>query len=516
MSENQHNLPEFSVSEISYALKKVVEENFSYVRVRGELSGVKIAGSGHMYAVLKDENAAMDAVCWRGVVSKLALRPEDGLDVICVGKLTTYPGRSRYQIVIESMELAGQGALLKMIEERKKKLAAEGLFDESRKRALPFLPQTIAVITSPTGAVIRDILHRISDRFPRPIQLYPVQVQGDEAARQIVQAFQMIERHIALDECDIPKPDLVILARGGGSIEDLMAFQEEVVVRAVANCSVPVISAIGHETDVSLCDFAADWRAPTPTGAAEKAVPERRELAYKVSELDHRLKQSLLRLLDTKEGELEHYVRLLPKPKQLVEELAQKLDDRSERFLLAIKNYFEQQKYRLDTLQISWTNLKQFLIQTEQQLDQRSQQLVQFMREFVSLKYQYALPIFTAIKPERAISLIEAAEQKYGFIHQSYLGAVERHYAQIEQRFMQLVSLLESYSYQRILDRGFALIYDEANDKPIQESSQLQKATPQEISVQFKDGKVSGVFSKKAEKKPSKKSENKSSQLKLF
>src|SRR5690348_9181775 len=249
------NLPEFTVSELSAALKRRIEESFSYVRVRGEISGFKRHSSGHCYLALKDSEAVLDAVCWRGTALRLQVKPEDGMEVVCTGRLTTFPGRSKYQLVIDTMELAGIGALLKLLEERKQRLAAEGLFAEGRKRKLPFLPGVIGVVTSPTGAVIRDILHRLSDRFPSRVLVWPVLVQGQGAAEQVaaaVRGFGAIE-----PGGPVPRPDIVIVARGGGSIEDLWAFNEEVVVRAIADSPIPTISAVGHETDTTLADFAA-------------------------------------------------------------------------------------------------------------------------------------------------------------------------------------------------------------------------------------------------------------------
>src|SRR6185503_10433389 len=280
------NLPEYSVSEISNLLKRTVEEKFAYVRVRGEISGFKRHSSGHCYLALKDDEAVLDAVIWRMTAQRLGLKPEDGMEVVCTGKLTTYPGRSKYQLVIESVELAGIGALLKLLEDRKKKLEAEGLFDESRKRRLPYLPDVIGVVTSPTGAVIRDILHRLADRFPRRVLVWPVRVQGDGAAEQVAAAIRGFNALPAYGP--IPRPDLLIVARGGGSLEDLWSFNEQCVVRAVAEGTIPLISAVGHETDVTLIDFAADRRAPTPTAAAEIAVPVRSELIAQVATLGRR------------------------------------------------------------------------------------------------------------------------------------------------------------------------------------------------------------------------------------
>ncbi|MBF0393884.1 MAG: exodeoxyribonuclease VII large subunit, partial [Alphaproteobacteria bacterium] len=316
--ELKSNLPEFTVSEISGALRHTVEETFSHVRVRGEVSGFKRHGSGHLYFCLKDSEAVLDAVCWRGSALRLGLKPEDGIEVICTGRLTTYPGRSKYQMVVERIELAGQGALLKLLEDRKRRLAAEGLFDLARKKPLPFLPQVIGVITSPTGAVIKDILHRLAERFPRHVLLWPVPVQGEGAAERIAAA---INGFNALPQGGpVPRPDLLIVARGGGSLEDLWAFNEEVVVRAAAASRIPLISGVGHETDTTLIDFAADLRAPTPTGAAEKAVPVRLDLVAQLGGLGQRLLGSMARNMGDRRERLEGLARGLPNPRRLIED----------------------------------------------------------------------------------------------------------------------------------------------------------------------------------------------------
>jgi exodeoxyribonuclease VII large subunit len=263
------NLPELSVSELSNQVRRTVETSFDRVRVRGEISRPSHASSGHIYFTLKDDKAVLDAVCWRGNAQRLSIRPEEGMEVICTGKITTYPGRSKYQMVIEQMELAGEGALLKLLEDRRRRLAEEGLFDEQRKRPLPYLPRVIGVVTSPTGAVIRDILHRLTDRFPVHVLVWPVLVQGNVAKAQIASAIEGFNA-LAVGGL-VPRPDLLIVARGGGSLEDLWAFNEEEVVRAAAASQIPLISAVGHETDTTLIDFASDYRAPTPTAAAEVA-----------------------------------------------------------------------------------------------------------------------------------------------------------------------------------------------------------------------------------------------------
>ncbi len=339
------NLPEFSVSEISFHLKRIVEDAFPYVRVRGEISGFTEARSGHLYMALKDDKAVLDAVCWRGTVRSLGCRPEDGLEVVCTGKLTTYPGRSRYQLVIERMEPAGIGALMALLEERRRKLEAEGLFAEDRKRPLPFLPEVIGVVTSPTGAVIRDILHRLRDRFPRRVLIWPTLVQGEGAAEQIAAAIRGFN---AFDGSGpAPRPDLLIVARGGGSIEDLWAFNEEVVVRAAAESEIPLISAVGHETDTTLIDHASDRRAPTPSAAAEMAVPVRRDLIDHVGELERRQRIALRRRLDEHRYRIEGLARGLRGPRELLAIASQRFDDIAERLPRALAALARDRRARL-------------------------------------------------------------------------------------------------------------------------------------------------------------------------
>ena len=323
------NAAPMTVSEISALLKRTVEERFGFVRLRGELSGVKRAGSGHLYLCLKDENARLDGVMWRGTAQRLSFVPEDGIEVIVTGKLTTYPGRSNYQIVIERMEIAGEGALLALLAKTRARLEAEGLFDSARKRPIPFLPSVIGVVTSPTGAVIRDILHRLAGRFPCRVVVWPVLVQGQGAAEQVaaaVRGFSALTPGGA-----VPRPDIVIVARGGGSIEDLWAFNEESVVRAIAESTIPVISAVGHETDTTLADFAADLRAPTPTAAAELAVPVREDLQAQLLELGLRKRRAVMRPVGLGRERLEARARRLPRPEALLAGGVQRLDDQGER-----------------------------------------------------------------------------------------------------------------------------------------------------------------------------------------
>jgi exodeoxyribonuclease VII large subunit len=435
------NLPEQSVSELSASLKRVVEDRFGYVRVRGELAGVKPAASGHVYLRLKDENAVLDAVIWRGVASRLSVKPEDGLDVIATGKVTTYPGRSSYQIVIEQIELAGEGALLKLLEERRKRLAAEGLFDVARKRKFPFLPEVIGIITSPTGAVIRDMLHRIGERFPRRVLLWPVAVQGEGAAAQIaaaIEGFSAIEPGGA-----IPRPDVLIVARGGGSLEDLMAFNEEIVVRAAAASTIPLISAIGHETDTTLIDFAADHRSPTPSAAAEFAVPVRAEWLAQLLDKERRLIAATEKFLDHVTSRLRTAVERLATPERLYETRVQKLDDWAERLPRAVASLEAQASQRFH----AWA-------------DRLSPAPLQANAARLSER----LAVLAERLPRAGLQAVAARE-----------GALAASAA-----------LLNALSYERVLERGFAVVHAE-DGTPLTRAAAVAPGQP--LFVQMADGR---------------------------
>jgi exodeoxyribonuclease VII large subunit len=328
------NAPAQTVSELAARLKRTVEDAFGFVRVRGEISGWKRAGSGHCYLCLKDDRAVLDGVIWKAVATALPFRPEDGIEVVATGRLTTYPGRSRYQIVIDRLELAGQGALMALLDKRRRALAAEGLFDTERKKSLPFAPRTIGVVTSPTGAVIRDILHRLEDRCPCHVLVWPVQVQGEGAAAQVAAAVRGF--NALAPGGPVPRPDLLIVARGGGSIEDLWAFNEEEVVRAVAASAIPTISAVGHETDTSLCDFAADRRAPTPTAAAEMAVPVRGDLLAGLRESGLRAERCARRAVERASEQLQVCLRHFPERDSFLAPQRQRLDELGERLPRAL------------------------------------------------------------------------------------------------------------------------------------------------------------------------------------
>src|SRR5437868_4876497 len=329
MNETRLNLPELTVSELSTALRRTIEDAYGYVRVRGELGKVSYHGNGHVYFDLKDDRACIAGVIWRSTALRIALKLEAGLEVVVTGRLTTYPGRSQYQIIVDTLEPAGIGALMALLEERKRKLAAEGLFDLARKQLLPFLPTVIGVITSPTGAVIRDILHRLADRFPRHVIVWPVRVQGETSAAEVAAAIRGFNALLAGGR--VPRPDVLIVARGGGSLEDLWSFNEEIVIRAAAQSVIPLISAVGHETDWTLIDHVADKRCPTPTAAAECAVPVRLEVMASLASLNARLDRANRRLTSERRTRLRAAARALPRPDDILALARQRYDGASGR-----------------------------------------------------------------------------------------------------------------------------------------------------------------------------------------
>ena len=371
-------LKEYTVSEISAEIKKFVETRFNHIRIKGEIFGAKRADSGHYYLSLKDENAVISAVCWRGVAATLKVKPEDGLEVIATGKITTFAGKSSYQLVIEQMEVSGTGALLKLLEERKKQFAAEGLFDAAHKQKIPYLPSTIGVVTSASGAVIRDIIHRVRDRFPSHILLWPTPVQGEGAADKIAAAIKGFNQ-LPLNG-SITRPDVLIIARGGGSLEDLWPFNEEVVIRAVYNSSIPIISAVGHETDTMLIDYVSDVRAPTPTGAAEFAVPVKAELEAGLSTTQARMLNAVHRYFSNYQTKVEGLSRGIPNLSQILQEYTQRFDDRIERLHLSFKNLVAAKQ----TL-IEHNNLRPYLIQNILEKNQENLKNLSLRLESVSV-----------------------------------------------------------------------------------------------------------------------------------
>ena len=467
-----NNVTELSVGEISQAIKRTLEGAFGRVRVRGEVGRPNYHGSGHLYFTLKDADAAMDAVAWRGTVNKLTLRLEEGMEVIATGRISSYAKSSRYQIVVESVELAGEGALLKLLEDRRKKLAAEGLFETDRKRDLPFLPDVIGVVTSPTGAVIRDILHRLEDRFPRHVLMWPVPVQGDGAAQKIAAAIDGFNN--LPPDGDIPRPDVLIVARGGGSLEDLWQFNEEAVVRAAAGSDIPLISAVGHETDTTLIDYASDHRAPTPTAAAEMAVPVRSELLAQVIDDERRLVAGMSRLMDERRNQVTGLARGLPRPDTLFEGAMQSLDFAVERVDSLVARHLERLDARLTTAVARLPHPREVMTKAETDLANKNQR--------ISIALQ-------ALVRERSTSFasLSAAERM--------TGGIRRKITDGEARLNSGAQLLNSLSYERVLDRGFALIRDDAGE-PVMQALETQPG--QEVSINFADGAVSSVIGERA------------------
>ncbi|MBO6559742.1 MAG: exodeoxyribonuclease VII large subunit [Nisaea sp.] len=483
------NIPEFSVSEISNQVKRTVEGAFEHVRVRGEVSRPTRAGSGHVYLTLKDEKSVLDAVCWRGTAERLSIRPEEGMEVICTGKLTTFPGRSKYQMVIEQMELAGEGALLKLLEERKRKLAAEGLFADERKRPLPFLPRVIGVVTSPTGAVIRDILHRLSDRFPTHVLVWPVLVQGETAKDQVAAAIEGFNR--MAPDGPVPRPDLLIVARGGGSLEDLWAFNEEIVVRAAAASEIPLISAVGHETDTTLIDFASDRRAPTPTAAAEMAVPVRAELLATLMQDESRLFNGLQRKLGEAETRLTGLSRGLGDPRAIIEAKAQTVDYRWQSASAATDRMLSRLTERVRDLAAQIPEPAAELGRLENRFvtaRQRLESAMDVARQNVVSDLR-AAAVRLRIEPvaERMTRGGRDAERAWEQIER----AVDRALLQRSDRLSAVGRILESNSYEQTLKRGFALVRD-AEGVPVTSAAALSEGDG--VSIHFGDGSREAVI----------------------
>jgi exodeoxyribonuclease VII large subunit len=435
------NLPEYSVSEIAGALKRTVEDRFPFVRVRGEISGLKFATSGHVYFDLKDDKAVLNAIIWKAGVRAMRVRPEAGLEVVATGKITTYPGSSRYQIIVEQLELAGRGALMAMLEERKKKLAAEGLFDAARKKPLPFLPEIVGVITSPTGAVLRDIMHRLNDRFPRRVLLWPVAVQGEKAAAEIAAAIA------GFNAFTTNRPDVLIVARGGGSIEDLMAFNDEAVVRAAAASAIPLISAVGHETDTTLIDFASDRRAPTPTAAAEMAVPVRNELLAQTLEFERRTLRCFTKGMEDRKRHLAQLARVLPRADQLFAQPRQRFDNAAERLPKALLGNL--QKHR---------------------------------RAFAEAA--------TLLRPKPIRTHIGVSGERTDMLGRRLERAQASRLSEARRHLDALARVLDGVSYRGALERGFALV--RGTDGAIKRRAD-QIASGEALSLTFVDGEVGAV-----------------------
>jgi exodeoxyribonuclease VII large subunit len=446
------NIPEFSVSEISGAVKRMVEGEFGHVRVRGEVGRVSLPRSGHIYLDLKDDRAVLASVVWKGAAGQLEIQPHEGDEVIAEGRLTTFPGQSKYQLIIDRLSYAGEGALLAKLERLRKALAAEGLFDAARKQAIPYLPRVIGVVTSPSGAVIRDILHRVAERFPAQVLVWPVAVQGAKCAPEVaaaIRGFSALEPGGA-----VPRPDLVIVARGGGSLEDLWGFNDEAVVRAAAECTIPLISAVGHETDTTLIDHAADRRAPTPTAAAEMAVPVRAELVATVTELSARRVRALSRLLEQRRQRLGDLSRALPRPEQILAERRQRLDVAVAR----LPKPADMLKARHDRLEFFAHRLPQGLIRR-----------AQTSRVALSRQAGRFSPRLLSVRIERFRDHFDALTRLYGSLH-----------------------------YQETLKRGYAMV--RGGGAVLTQASQV--AAGAALEIQFADGRVGATADGEAASRP--------------
>jgi exodeoxyribonuclease VII large subunit len=473
MNEPRVNLPELSVSELSAALKRTVEDAYGYVRVRGEITGYKGPhASGHAYFALKDETAKIDAVVWRSALARMRVKPEQGLEVIVTGRVTTYPNRSSYQIVVETLEPAGVGALMALLEERKRRLAAEGLFDDARKQLLPYLPAVIGVITSPSGAVIRDILHRLADRFPRHVVVWPVKVQGDGSAAEVAAA---IAGFNALPEAGpIPRPDILIVARGGGSLEDLWSFNEEIVVRAAAASFIPLISAVGHETDVTLIDFVSDRRAPTPTAAAEMAVPVRAELTIDLQNLERRALACWHRNQEARWAELRSAARALPDGDDVLALPRQRLDHAAAGLTHGLRANAHSHRVWFSRV---GGRLSAHLLRTH----------VERRRErFSGVAMRLRASAAANVAAHRA-SIARNGERLNALGERATLAMenlLDVRWARCERDGQ----LLAAFSYRGVLARGFALVRDRAGGRPLRAAAAVTTGMP--LDIEFSDGRV--------------------------
>ena len=482
------NIAEFTVSELSMAVKRTVEDAFGYVRLRGEISGFRGRhSSGHAYFSLKDEKAKIDAVVWRGVFSGLKFKPEEGVEVIATGRISTFPGKSSYQIIVEALEPAGIGALMALLEERKKKLAAEGLFDEARKRALPFLPDVVGVITSPTGSVIRDMLHGFEERFPACVLVWPVRVQGETCGPEVAAAVAGFNR-LGPDSA-VPRPDVLIVARGGGSLEDLWGFNEEIVARAVAESEIPVISAVGHETDWTLIDFVADARAPTPTKAAEWAVPKQSELISRMSELRERQRYAVARIIEANRSDLRAATRGLPRPQDLLGLARQRFDAASGRLSYALRSFAGEKRARLERWKgrIDLRLIRQRMERSGERLQASDRQMRQVLRGLVQRHHVILARHSSRLQPNLLRHPAKRGRERLDLLTSRSVQAFVTMAGQRRRTIDSLAQLLRSLSHKSVLDRGFALVRDRAG----QMVRQVEEAKlAGQVQLEFADGRI--------------------------
>ncbi|MBL3574348.1 exodeoxyribonuclease VII large subunit [Rhodovulum sulfidophilum] len=479
------NSPEFTVSEISGAVKRTVEGAFSHVRVRGEVGRVSLPRSGHIYLDLKDDRNVLASVIWKGTAQRLATRPEEGMEVIATGRLTTFGGQSRYQMVIEDIAPAGVGALMAMLEKRKAALAAEGLFAAERKRALPYLPRVIGVVTSPSGAVIRDILHRLGDRFPRHVLIWPVAVQGAACAPEVARAIQGFN---ALPEGGaIPRPDLLIVARGGGSLEDLWGFNEEIVVRAAAASQIPLISAVGHETDTTLIDHVADRRAPTPTAAAEMAVPVRIELIAALDGLEARRSAALGRLLSQRRQRLADLARALPRPETLLNFAAQRLDRAADRLPAALSARVARERLRLSEAGAALrpASLRRRLAEERRRADERVARVAPALARLRRLRASELEKAAGRVRPELLQRRVETGREALARLDARLRAALGAGFERRRARLEALERMRAGLSYRETLRRGFAVV--RAGGQVVTSQAAAEQAGA--LEIEFRDGR---------------------------
>ncbi|MGD9914869.1 MAG: exodeoxyribonuclease VII large subunit [Rhizobiaceae bacterium] len=485
------NASEYTVSEISGALRRTVEDAFGNVRVRGEISGYRGPhSSGHAYFALKDDKARLEAVIWKLIFQRLKFRPEEGMEVIAQGRLTTYPGTSKYQIVIDSLEPAGVGALMALLEQRKKKLAAEGLFEPARKRALPYMPKVIGVVTSPTGAVIRDILHRIRDRFPVQVIVWPVRVQGETAGAEVaaaVSGFNMLP-----PDGPIPRPDVLIVARGGGSLEDLWGFNDEALARVVAASGIPVISAIGHETDWTLIDYVADVRAPTPTGAAEMAVPVKAELEATLASLGARLRGCMSRDAERKRQALRAAARALPTPDSLLAMPRRAFDEATSRLARALVQNTERKRARLTATRLQPAVLSRRLDEAKRHFLREGEQLGKCGRAYLERKRTAWQRSASGLRIEPLQQRLERGRDMLEARAQRAETAFERMLERRQSRLEAVSRLYDTLNYTAVLKRGFAIVKD-AGGSLVKTAAELKTGTA--LRLEFADGEAGAVAS---------------------
>ncbi len=479
--ENAH---EFTVSEISGAVKRMIEGEFGHVRVKGEVGRVSRPRSGHVYLDLKDERAVLSGVIWKGVAARLATQPEEGIEVVATGRLTTFPGQSKYQIVIDDIRPAGVGALMAMLEKRKAQLQSEGLFEEARKKPIPFLPDVIGVVTSPSGAVIRDILHRLRDRFPRKVLVWPVAVQGEKCAPEVTRAIEGFNRFDPGGA--LPRPDLLIVARGGGSIEDLWGFNEEIVARAAASSEIPLISAVGHETDTTLIDYVADQRAPTPTAAAELAVPVRRELLAWTEEQGSRLTRSLTHGIERRGQRVADLGRGLPRPDTLVSVPRQRLDAASQALPLHLQALAQRRRAELVELAaaVRPVALRMATQSQREKLVDLSKRHGAVLARLLSEKKRDFVRV-DRLEVDRIRSVAEKARRDFGRLV-SQIGRLGHvHIERARDAIAALDRTRLSLGYEATLTRGYAVVWD--GDRLVPGCAELGASTA--LEVQFRDGR---------------------------